>query len=144
MLRGHTWVVFRGRAPSRQHSSFGPISLSCALSNSVSDCEKGRLADQILLFIITALEGCFSAELLSMQPPSSTTRPSLSNYSILVSLVMMGDEDNRNISRVHYQRERIWYVGMKFVPISVRKVSIFIFCWKINNTPNEQIQCCTQ
>ena len=45
VLRGHTWVVFRGRAPSRQHSSFGPTSLSCALSNSVSDCEKGRLAD---------------------------------------------------------------------------------------------------
>ena len=47
VLRGQTWVVFRGRAPSRQHSSFGPTSLSCALSNSVSDCEKGRLADQI-------------------------------------------------------------------------------------------------
>ena len=46
MLRGHTWVVFRGRAPSRQHSSFGPTSLSCALSNSVSDCKKGRLAGQ--------------------------------------------------------------------------------------------------
>ena len=25
VLRGHTWVVFRGRAPSRQHSSFGPL-----------------------------------------------------------------------------------------------------------------------
>ena len=49
MDKGHTWVVFRGRAPSRQHSSFGPTSLSCALSNSVSDCEKGRLADQIFL-----------------------------------------------------------------------------------------------
>ena len=49
VLRGQTWVVFRGRAPSRQHSSFGPTSLSCALSNSVSDCEKGRLAGQILL-----------------------------------------------------------------------------------------------
>ena len=49
MLRGHPWVVFRSRAPSRQHSSFGPISLSRALSNSVSDCEKGRLAGHVLL-----------------------------------------------------------------------------------------------
>ena len=49
VLRGHTWVVFRSRAPSRLHSSFGPTSLSCALSNSVSDCEKGRLAGQILV-----------------------------------------------------------------------------------------------
>ena len=32
----------------RQHNSFGPTSLSCPLSNSVSDCEKGRLAGQIL------------------------------------------------------------------------------------------------
>ena len=40
-----------GRAPSRQHSFFGPTSLSCALSNSVSDCEKGRLAGQILLLL---------------------------------------------------------------------------------------------
>ena len=39
VLRGHTWVVFRGRAPSRQHSSFGLTSSSRALSNSVSDCE---------------------------------------------------------------------------------------------------------
>ena len=53
VLRGHTWVVFRGRAPSRQHSSFGPTSLSCALSNSVSDCEIGRLADQIYIYIYT-------------------------------------------------------------------------------------------
>ena len=48
VLRGHTWVVVRGRVPSRQHSSFGPTSLSCVLSNSVSDCEKGRLAGKIL------------------------------------------------------------------------------------------------
>ena len=33
-------------------SAFGPTSLSCALSNSVSDCEKGRLAGQILIFIV--------------------------------------------------------------------------------------------
>ena len=46
-LRGYTWVVFRGRAPSRQHSSFGPTSLSCVLRESVNDCEKGRLAIQI-------------------------------------------------------------------------------------------------
>ena len=39
VLQGHTSFVFRGQAPSRQHSSFGPISLSRALSNSVSDCE---------------------------------------------------------------------------------------------------------
>ena len=52
VLRGHTWVGFRGRAPSWQHSSFGPTSLSCALSNSVSDCEKGRLADHILLLLL--------------------------------------------------------------------------------------------
>ena len=49
VLWGHTWVVFRGRAPSRQHSSFCPTSLSCALRNSVYDCEKGRLGSQILL-----------------------------------------------------------------------------------------------
>ena len=49
VLRGHTWVVFRGRAPSRQHSSFGPTLLSCALRHSVYNCEKGRLASQILL-----------------------------------------------------------------------------------------------
>ena len=55
VLRGHTWVVVRGRAPSRQHSSFGPTSLSCALRNSVSDCEKGRLADQILLLFVLSL-----------------------------------------------------------------------------------------
>ena len=35
VIRGHTWIVFRGRAPSRQHSSSGPSSLSCALRNSV-------------------------------------------------------------------------------------------------------------
>ena len=34
-LRSHIWIVFRGRAPNRQHSSFGPTSLSCALCNSV-------------------------------------------------------------------------------------------------------------
>ena len=51
VLRGHPWVVFRSRAPSQQHSSFGPISLSRALSNSVSDCEKGRLAGHVLLLL---------------------------------------------------------------------------------------------
>ena len=50
VLRGHTWVVFRGRSPSRQHNSFGPTSLSYAVSNSVSDCEKGRLAGQVSPF----------------------------------------------------------------------------------------------
>ena len=35
VLRSHTRIVFRGRAPSRQHSSFGPTSLSCTLCNSV-------------------------------------------------------------------------------------------------------------
>ena len=49
VLRGQTWVVFRDRAPSWLHSSFDPTSLSCVLRNSVSDCEKGRLAGQILL-----------------------------------------------------------------------------------------------
>lgn len=49
VLRGHTWVVFRGRTPSQQHSFFGPTLLSCALRHSVYDCEKGRLASQILL-----------------------------------------------------------------------------------------------
>ena len=39
VLRRHTWVVFRGRAPSRQHSSFDPTSLSRDLSNLVYDCE---------------------------------------------------------------------------------------------------------
>ena len=47
--------VVRGRVPSRQHSSFGPTSLSCALSNSVSDCEKWRLADQKLLLLLLLL-----------------------------------------------------------------------------------------
>ena len=45
----HTLVVFRGRAPCWLHSSFDPTSLSCVLRNSVSDCERGRLAGQILL-----------------------------------------------------------------------------------------------
>ena len=40
VLRGHTWIVFRARASSRQHNSFGPTSLSCALRNSVYDCTK--------------------------------------------------------------------------------------------------------
>ena len=35
VLRSHIWIVFRGWAPNRQHSSFGPTSLSCALGNSV-------------------------------------------------------------------------------------------------------------
>ena len=48
VLRGHTGVVFRGRAPSRQHSSFCPTSLSCAPRISVYDCERGRFASQIL------------------------------------------------------------------------------------------------
>ena len=39
----------QGRAPSRLHSSFGPTLLSCALSNSVSDCVKGRLAGHIYI-----------------------------------------------------------------------------------------------
>ena len=43
MLRGHTRIVFRGQAPGRRHSSFGPTSLSCALLNSVYYCEKGWL-----------------------------------------------------------------------------------------------------
>ena len=34
-LWSHIWIVFRGRASGRQHSSFGPTSLSCALCNSV-------------------------------------------------------------------------------------------------------------
>ena len=47
VLRGHTWVMFRGQAPSWQHSSFNLASLSCTLRNSVSECEEGRLAGQI-------------------------------------------------------------------------------------------------
>ena len=35
VLWSHIWIMFRGRASSRQHSSFGPTSLSCALCNSV-------------------------------------------------------------------------------------------------------------
>ena len=53
VLRGHTWVVFRDRAPSWQHSSFDPTSLSCALWNSVFDCEKGRLAGQTFTVTFT-------------------------------------------------------------------------------------------
>ena len=44
----HTLVVFRGLAPSWLQSSFDPTSSSCVLRNAVSDCEKGRLAGQIL------------------------------------------------------------------------------------------------
>ena len=33
MLRRRIWIVFRGRAPNRQHNSFAPTSLSCALCN---------------------------------------------------------------------------------------------------------------
>ena len=50
VLRGHIWVVFRDRAPSWHHSSFDLTSLSCALWNSVFDCEKGRLAGQTFTF----------------------------------------------------------------------------------------------
>ena len=46
VLRGHAWVVFWGRASIWQHGSFGATLTSCALCNSVSDCEKGRLASQ--------------------------------------------------------------------------------------------------
>ena len=42
-------VVFRCRSPSWLHSFFYPTSFSCVLRNSVSDCEKGPLAGQILL-----------------------------------------------------------------------------------------------
>ena len=35
VLLSHILIVFRGRAPNQQHSSFGPTSLSCALGNSV-------------------------------------------------------------------------------------------------------------
>ena len=52
VLRGHTWVVFSGGAPSWQHSSFSPTSLICSLSNSVSDCEKGRLERSHIIIII--------------------------------------------------------------------------------------------
>ena len=52
VLWGHIIMGrFQGRALSRQHSSFGPTSLSCLFRNSVYDCEKGRLillASQIL------------------------------------------------------------------------------------------------
>ena len=34
VLRSHIWIVFRGRVPNRQHSSFGLTSLSSALGNS--------------------------------------------------------------------------------------------------------------
>ena len=44
VLRGHTWIVFRGRAPRRQHSSFGPSSLNCVLRNSVWDCKKKTIS----------------------------------------------------------------------------------------------------
>ena len=44
VLQGYTWIVFRGRAPSRQHSSFGPSSLSCVLQNSVWDCKKKTIS----------------------------------------------------------------------------------------------------
>ena len=47
VLWGQTWVMFRDRAPRQQHSSFGPTSLSCTLSNSVYDWEKGQLASQV-------------------------------------------------------------------------------------------------
>ena len=47
----HISVVFRGRAPCRQHSSIGPTSLSCALRNLVYDCEKRRLASHIFIFL---------------------------------------------------------------------------------------------
>ena len=43
--------MFRDREPSQQHSYFGPTSLSCALINSVSDCEKGRFAGLMILLI---------------------------------------------------------------------------------------------
>ena len=36
-----TWVVFRGRAPSRLHSSFGPTSLSCALVRALASHQCG-------------------------------------------------------------------------------------------------------
>ena len=79
MLRGHTWVVFRGRAPSRQHSSFGPTSLSCALSNSVSDCEKGRLADHILLFLRQRLVDLTRR---SKNPPHQGAKATLNFHSM--------------------------------------------------------------
>ena len=47
------WIMFRGRAPSRQLSSFGPTSLRCALGNSVYGLRCGWLAGQnIYIYII--------------------------------------------------------------------------------------------
>ena len=51
VLRSHIWIVFRGRAPNRQHSSFGPTSLSCALCNSAYGLRERVISrSTILLF----------------------------------------------------------------------------------------------
>ena len=50
MLRGHTWVLVGAVRLAAQHTYFSPTSLSCALHN--YDCEKKRLASQILLLLL--------------------------------------------------------------------------------------------
>ena len=44
VLRSHIWIVFMGRAPSRQQSSFGPTSLNCALCSSVYGLRYGVIS----------------------------------------------------------------------------------------------------
>ena len=50
VLRSHIWIVFRGRTPNRQHSSFGPTSLSCALCNSVYGLRERVISRPSILF----------------------------------------------------------------------------------------------
>ena len=93
MLRGHPWVVFRSRAPSRQHSSFGPISLSRALSNSVSDCEKGRSAGHLFFFFIKT-----AVDLYSIVGLSTATRfPGLGDFLQEGKRVTIRDKNRRQV-----------------------------------------------
>ena len=51
VLRSHIWIVLRGRAPSRQHSSFGLTSLSCALCNSVYELRETVISRSTILLM---------------------------------------------------------------------------------------------
>ena len=50
VLRSHIWIVFRGRAPNRQYSSFVPTSLSYALCDSVYGLRERVISRSSVLF----------------------------------------------------------------------------------------------
>ena len=144
MLRNHIWVVFRGRAPNRQHSFFGPTSLSCALCNSVHGLRErviSRSSSSSSSFLKVALCTCvlrtsdelkISIEAARLACPETKDETHLLPLPLFVTIAEFDPADQRVRSGMSVRTEMLYdgKTGHFSTILSLSATfSTFIFLW---------------